>query len=445
MNTNEIDILFNNVTVVTMNSEKPVLKCVDVGITNRKISYISEEIKDVSKKSDKKANRVIDGTNKVIMPGLYNCHAHAAMTMFRGYGNDLNLEDWLFNYIFPAERKWTSELVYTGTMLAIAEMIASGTIAFTDMYFFMDIVAKAADEAGVLANISNAVIGFDKDSYDFHKDNVYEQSLRAIEGYHNKKDGRVKIDASIHGVYTSHPPAWKQVMDFAHKYGLGLHVHLSETKTEHEGCIKTYGKTPAQVFSEHGVFDRSCLAAHGVWVTDDDIAILAEKKVDIAHNPISNLKLSSGLAPVTKMRKMGVNVTIGTDGVSSNNSHDLFEELKMASLLQKYATGDPTVMPATETLAMATINGAKAQGRSHESGIIALGYDADLLLMNFNSPQHIVCYDPILNLAYTATGRDIEITMCRGKILYEKGEFTTIDIEKTLYDAKKGMKQLTGV
>jgi len=443
-----MDILFKNATVVTMNPSAPILNGVDVGISGRKISYISQEnpgtaleSESVSKGDGKDtAARVIDCTGKVLMPGLYNCHAHAAMTMFRGYANDRNLEDWLFKFIFPAERKWTPQLIHTGTTLAAAEMIASGTISFTDMYFFMDVVAQVADETGMLANVSNAVIGMDKDSYDFHKDNVYDQTLRAIVDYHNKGDGRIKIDASIHGVYTSHPPAWQQVMDFTHKHGLGMHIHLSETKTEHDGCIKTYGKTPARVFYDHGVLDVPCLAGHGVWITDEDMDILAEKGVTIVHCPLSNLKLASGLAPIVKMHKKGMNVAIGTDGVASNNSHDLFEELKMASLLQKYATEDPTALPAMETLTMATTAGAKASGRAHESGMLIEGYDADMLLVDFNNPRHTVCYDPMLSLAYSTSGRDVEMTICRGQILYEKGEYTTIDIERALRDAREAQK-----
>ncbi|MCL2839775.1 MAG: amidohydrolase [Defluviitaleaceae bacterium] len=427
----KMDILFTNATIVTMNPETPILNNVNIGISGGKITFAVPEKPPV---------RTIDCTNKVIMPGMYNCHAHVAMTMFRGYANDLNLEDWLFKYIFPAERKWTPALIRTGTTLAAAEMISSGTISFSDMYFFMDTVAQVADEVGMMANVSNAVIGFDKDTYDFHKDNVYEQSLNAIAQYHKKGDGRIKVDASIHGVYTSHPPAWKQVMDFTHKYGLAMHIHLSETKTEHDGCIKNYGKTPARVFYEHGVLDVPCVAAHGVWITEEDMEMLTEKNVTVAHNPLSNLKLASGLAPIVKMLEKGVNVAIGTDSVASNNSHDLFEEIKMASLLQKYATEDPTALPALEALKMATVNGAKAQGRAKESGMIAEGFDADMLVMDFNNPRQTVCYDPTLNLAYSTSGRDVEMTICRGQVLYEKGEFKTIDIEKTLYDARKAQE-----
>jgi len=428
-----MDILITNTTAVTMNPDTPILHNINLGIKGRKISYIGTDTPNTT--------RTINGTDKVLMPGLYNCHTHASMTLLRGYANDRTLEDWLFNHVLPAEQKLTPKLVHTGTMLAIAEMIASGTIAFSDMYFFMDEVARAADEAGVLANVCNAVVGIDRDTYDFYKDNVYGQTMNALAEFHNKGDGRVKIEASVHGVYTSHPPAWKQVTDFATKHGLGLHVHLSETKTEHDNCVATYGKTPAQVFSEHGVFDFPCLAAHGVWVTSEDIDILAEKNVHLAHNPLSNLKLASGLAPVCEMLNSGVNVVIGTDGMASNNSHDLFEEIKMASLLQKYATNDPTALPATEALQMATTNGAKAQGRAHESGMLVEGYDADMLVLDFNTPRQMACHDPALNLAYSTTGRDVEMTICRGQVLYEKGEYKTIDIEKLLFEARLGIKE----
>ncbi|MCL1843244.1 MAG: amidohydrolase [Defluviitaleaceae bacterium] len=428
-------LLFTNATVVTMNPAAPVLYNADVSINLGKIESISEGA--FPKKTGEKPDRIINCTNKVLMPGLYNCHTHAGMTLFRGFANDLALEDWLFNHLIPAEGKLTPDLVRTGTILAMAEMLASGTISFSDMYCDMDIVARAADEVGMLANVSNGVIGFDAD-FDYFASKEYEQTLRAAEEY--KGSGRIKVDAAIHGVYTSPPGVWAQAADFAQKNNMRMHVHLSETATEQKNCIKNYAKTPTQAFAEQGVFDIPATAAHGVWVTDEDIAILAEKGVTIAHNPLSNLKLASGLAPVAKMQKSGVNVALGTDGMASNNSHDLFEEMKMASLLQKYIMEDPTILPASEAVKMATVNGARSQGRENESGKIAEGYDADILLLDFNTPRQTMCYDPVLNLAYSAGGRDVEMTLVRGEILYEKGEFTTIDIEKTLHDARTAKK-----
>jgi len=417
------DILFKNITAVTMNTDQPaesqVQEHVHVAITGRKITHMLPSVSNEAAALEKSAKRIINGTHKVLMPGLYNTHTHAGMCLFRGYANDRNLEDWLFNYIFPAEAKLTPDLLKTGTTLAIAEMLQSGTVAFSDMYCYMDKIAESAHEAGILANISNGIIAFESAAegvYQFKNDKVYQQVKTAIENFGGKNennDGRVKIDASIHGCYTSFPPAWYQVTDFAAKHNLGLHVHLSETKTEQETTRKNFNTTPTKIFNQHGVFNQSTTAAHGVYLDDEDIAILAEKNVTIAHNPISNLKLASGLSPVTKLIDAGVNVSLGTDGVSSNNSHDLFEELKMA-----------------------TVNGAKAQGRAHESGQIKVGYDADIIMLDFNTPRQTMCYDPILNLAYSTNGSDVELTMCRGKILYEKGEFTTIDIEKTLHEAR---------
>jgi 5-methylthioadenosine/S-adenosylhomocysteine deaminase len=423
-----MEILFKNAIVVTMNDAAPVLEKTDLGIENGKITFKTE---------GKTAVREIDCTHKVIMPGLYNCHTHAGMTLFRGFANDRALEDWLFNHLIPAEMKLTPALVKTGTLLAMAEMLSSGTVAFTDMYSCMDEVAKTADEAGMLANISNGVVGMDAENFDFFACKEYEQTVRALECGYEKKDGRIKIDASIHGVYTSHPPTWKNAVNFAQKNNLRMHVHLSETKFEHENCIKNFGGTPAQTFAKYGVFDMPCTAAHGVWATDADIEIFREKNVTVAHNPLSNLKLASGLAPVAKFLQNGVNVALGTDGVSSNNSHDLFEEMKMASLLQKYITADPTTLPAYETLKMATVNGARAQGRENESGAIKENYDADIILLDFNNARQTMCYDPVLNLAYSTSGRDVEMTIIRGRVLYEKGEFATIDIEKVLHDARK--------
>jgi 5-methylthioadenosine/S-adenosylhomocysteine deaminase len=432
-----MDTLFCNATVVTMDGDSPVLRDAYLGVSGRKVAYLSQD------KPVQQAARVVDCRGKVIMPGLYNCHAHAGMVVFKGYANDLNLEDWLFNHIFPAEQKWTAAHVRVATQLAMAEMICMGTISFSDMYCHMDAVAEAAYDAGMLANISNGIITFD-DDYDFTADHVYAQMQRAMQRFHGAGDGRIQIDASIHGVYTSHPRAWAQVLDFAQRNSMRMHVHLSETKTEHEGAISKFGGTPAAVFAENGIFDVPCLAAHGVWVSDADIEILASKGVNIAHNPVSNLKLASGIAPVIKMQKSGINVCIGTDGMSSNNSHDMFEELKIASILQKNHTCDPTALPAAQALRMATVHGAIAQGRDAESGILRENMDADLIIVDFDTPHNAISHDPVLSLAYSTSGRDVFLTMVRGKILYENGNFLTLDIEKIKHEARKIATEMIG-
>ncbi|MCL2017042.1 MAG: amidohydrolase [Defluviitaleaceae bacterium] len=431
-----MEILFKNITAVTMADTQQVLQNANIGVKDGKIIFVAD---NELEKASKTAARTIDGLYKVLIPGLYNCHTHSPMSLLRGFANDLALEEWLFDNIFPAEGKikGLKNAVYTGTMLAIAEMVASGTVAFSDMYFNLPEIARAVDETGVKANLSNAVISFAEDGYIFADSPECAETLEILQGYHKASHGRIKIGVSCHCAYTTHPTAWRQTADFSQKHGLSMHVHLSETITEHNKALEQFNATPTECFAKHGVFDTPTTAAHACWVSEDDIEILAKYGVSVAHNPISNLKLASGIAPITAMQKKGVNVALGTDGMASNNSHDLFEEIKIASILQKCATEDPTATPAIAALKMATVNGAKAQGR--QGGTIQPGNDADLVLLDFRNPRQMPYNpsNPIVNLAYSTTGRDVVMTLCQGKILYENGEFTSLDIEKILFEVDK--------
>ena len=429
-----MDLIFQNVTAITMQKNCPVISSANVGIENGRIAFIDPQSPTLSAGSSLSAARIIDGTGKVLIPGLYNCHTHIPTSLLRGFANDLALEEWLFSHIFPAEQKIKNipDAVYNGAMLSIAEMIASGTIAFSEMYFGLPEIAKAVEESGVKANLSNAVISFDPTDYEYRKTGDYLETLNILENYHQTPHGRIKAEASIHCAYTSHPSVWQQVSDFAKEHQINMHVHLSETIAEHNNSLKQFDLTPAQAFSQYGVFDVPTIAAHACWVSEDDIEILARHDVTVAHNPVSNLKLASGVAPIVAMQKKGINITLGTDGMASNNTHDLFEEIKLASILQKCANEDPTVVPALQVLEMATVNGAKAQGR--QGGMIMEGYDADLVLLDFNNPRQTPCFDPLVNLAYSTTGRDVVMTLCQGRILYENGEYKTIDIEKIQHE-----------
>ncbi len=434
-----MDILFKNATVVTMDEDK-VLHNALVGVKDGKIAYLegfpAEAKKEQSTESQAvpESKRVIDCKHKVLMPGLINCHAHSPMSLLRGFAGDLNLQDWLFDHIFPAEKKMNGEDVYKGALLTIAEMIASGTVSMTDMYFSLDSVAKAVFDSGFKANLSNAAISFEPETYRYQEDKVFTETMLVLENFQKQSQGRIKAEASIHAEYTSFPGLWTQVLDFAKAHSLAMHIHLSETKFEHEQCKGKYGLTPAQIFDKYDLFSVPVLAAHGVWLEEEDMDLLAGRAT-VAHNPVSNLKLASGIAPVTRMIQKGVNVALGTDGVASNNSHDLFEEIKLASILQKAATANPTVLPAKEVLRMATINGAKAQGRDN-CGAVKLGYDADLILLDFDNERLTPCYDPISGIVYSATGQDVVLTLCQGKILYENGEHKTIDLEKLLHEVR---------
>jgi 5-methylthioadenosine/S-adenosylhomocysteine deaminase len=432
-----MDTLFNDIIVITMNDEQPVLKHGYVGINGRKLAYVGETA------PQEKAARVINGSRRLLMPGLINSHSHLPMALLRGFADDYRLQEWLFEHIFPAEGKLDERCIAAGVRLGIAECIRFGVISCTEMYFHLPEIAKAVLETGIKANICNALLCLDMSKFVFNKDRGTIELKEVLAQYKGKVantspgDGRLIVDLGIHGEYTSGPQAWKESVAFAAENNLHIHLHMSETETEHTECIKRHGKTPAQVLSENGVFTRKTTAAHCCWVTEDDMDILAANGVTVAHCPVSNLKLSAGAAPVMKMLSKGINVGLGTDGVCSNNNHDLFEEIKTAAILQKYLTGDPSVLPAYEAIKLATVNGAAGQGRLGETGRILPGYDADLIMLNLDSPHLFPLNDPCAAVVYAARGSDVCLTMVQGRVLYENGEFLTIDLEKTRREAEE--------
>ena len=356
------------------------------------------------------------------MPGFVNAHTHVPMTLMRGYGGGCDLHTWLNDYIFPAEDRLDDRCVAAGAELGLAEMIASGTTCIADMYMNTETIAQAVMKAGISANLACGAVYFG-DPADFSPEtcNDCENHIRLYENWHNAGDGQIKVDASIHAEYTSCPPAWEWVAWFAQQHGLGMHVHVSETASEHEKCIEKYGKTPIALLDQYGVWENGGIAAHCVWVSDGDMALMQEKNITAVHNPVSNLKLASGVARVPRLLEAGVNVALGTDGVASNNSHDLFEEIKLAAVLHKGVSGDPAAVSALEALSMATVGGARALGR--DTGVIAPGKTADLILVDFTAPNLFPCHDIMEDLVYSARGSNVCMNMARGKIIYEDGEF----------------------
>jgi 5-methylthioadenosine/S-adenosylhomocysteine deaminase len=278
------------------------------------------------------------------------------------------------------------------------------------------------------------------DRFDFAKDRGVREAREVLARYGAGRaadgDGRLIVDAGIHAEYTSGPAAWQESVAFAAENDVRFHIHLSETEAEHIECVKKYGKTPTEILAESGVFTRKTTAAHCCWLTEGDMDILAASSATAAHCPVSNLKLASGIAPVAQMQAHGLNVALGTDGVCSNNSHDMFEEIKTAALLQKHVTGDPSVLPAYEAIKLATVNGAIGQGRENETGRIVPGYDADLIMLNLDAPHLFPLNDPCAAVAYAARGSDVCLTMVQGRILCENGMHTTIDMEKTRYEVE---------
>ncbi|MCI6991331.1 MAG: amidohydrolase [Clostridiales bacterium] len=371
----------------------------------------------------------IDCGNNVLMPGLVNAHTHIPMTLLRGYGGGCDLQTWLNQWIFPAEAKLDNRAVAAGAGLALAELIAGGVTTIADMYMFTPAIAQTVLEAGISANLSCGGVYFGAPA-DFGPATCKDCENQRIltEEWHGAGNGQILVDASIHGEYTSNVPLWQWMADYAQKKGLGMHVHVSETQAEHEACKQRWGKTPFQILDRYGVWDTRAIAAHCVWTTEEDWAGMAEKGVSCVHNPVSNLKLGSGVAWIPAMKQAGVNIALGTDGVSSNNNLDMFEEMKFAAVLHNGVTRDPLALLPRDVLAMATRDGAKALGR--KTGQIAPGYAADLILVDFTRPSLTPCHSVPDNLVYSARGSDVVMNMARGKIIYKDGTFLTLDLEK---------------
>ena len=393
-----------------------------VTVEGRYITAISKDAPDTE------GAEVIDGKGNLLIPGFYNIHCHAAMTLFRGYGEDLPLDRWLNERIFPAEDRLTEKSVYVATKFAIAEMLRCGIVSFSDMYMFEDAVAEAVLESGIKANLSRCIVSFDPKA-DMSRDFRLLESLELVDKYHNADHERLKIDLSLHAEYTNVPHACEYVGRVAKDRGLLMQLHLSETKKEHSECIQRHGKTPTRFFADLGVFDAPTSAAHCVWVTDEDISILAQKGVTAVHNPISNLKLGSGVMPIRKMLDAGVNVAFGTDGVASNNRLDLLRDYQTAAILHKGVARDPSVVTAKELLPLATRNGAVAQGRQN-CGKLEVSAAADMILIDRYAIHNVPCYDDYAMLAYSASSNDVCMTMVDGRILYQNGEYTSIDEER---------------
>ena len=405
-----------------------------IAIENEYITYVGDKLPEGSFDSVK------DMSGKLIFPGFYNTHCHAAMTLFRGYANDLPLHDWLFNNIFPIEDKLRPFDVRVGTQLAMLEMLSTGTVAFSDMYFIYDDTMDAIVDSGMKANVARSV-------QSAGADDIYAESYRVKEAkelfktWHGAGEGRLLIDYAIHAEYTNNREMIEGLSEDCYNAGARMHVHLSETKSEVDNCIEKYGMTPLQLFKECGMLKNPVQAAHCVWVTDEDIAIMKEFDVAALHCPSSNLKLASGFAPVHRMAVAGVTVGIGTDGASSNNNLNMIEEMHLASIIHKGYNYDSTLLPAPQILKMATENGAKIMGRN-DCGKIEAGCRADMIAIDLDAPHLHPNLDNNSLLIYSAQGSDVCMTMVDGRILYENGEFFTIDKEKVYAEVKESVKHL---
>ena len=412
------------------------LKDAYLGIDGDTIDYIGTERPQAPYDLEK------DMSDRLLLPGLVNCHGHSPMVLLRGVGSDLPLQEWLFDKMMPIEDRLTAEDIKAGNNLALLEMIASGTTSYSDMYFEPQTAVENALACGIKANISRPVQCFDKDER--YEDNFrVKQSLQLFKDFHGAGEGRVRIDFSVHAEYTCFEHIVGPYSAACKELGGRMHIHLSETKKEHDECVEKYGKTPAKWFYDLGTFDCPTAAAHCVFVTEEDMALMLEKGVSPIHNPTSNMKLGSGFAPIQRMLDLGLNVTLGTDGAASNNNLNMLEELHLAAVLHNGYHRDPTILKPAQLLAMATRHGAKLQGRE-DTGELAVGKKADIIALDLTKPHMVPNFDPMALAVYSAQGSDVVMTMVDGKILYENGEFLTLDADKILHEAGAAARRLHG-
>lgn len=370
----------------------------------------------------------IKGKGKLLAPGFYNTHCHVPMTLLRGYGEDLPLDRWLHEKMFPFEAKLTPTDIYYGTLLGIMEMISSGVVSFSDMYFNILDIAKACTDAGIKANISHGLAAFSDDTR-LKNLSGYKDTLSLIE-YAKDTTGLIIADCGLHAEYTSLEHFVKEVAEFAKSNNLIVHTHISESESEHNDCKKRHsGRTPVKYFKDCGIFENRVQAAHCIYIEDEDAEIIKNSDSSISHCISSNLKLGSGIAPIYKFHNMGINVVTATDGAASNNNLNILEESHIAALVAKSITKNPLALNAVTVLKMGTINGARAQGR-YNCGCLKTGNKADMIMFDLDKPHLTPDHDTISNIIYSAQHTDVCMNMINGKIVYKDGEFLTVDAEK---------------
>lgn len=375
---------------------------------------------------------VIDGHDRFAMPGLVNAHTHLAMSLFRGLADDMPLDTWLRDHIWPAEKRLTDEDVYWGSLLSLAEMIKGGTTQIADMYFHTDSVARAVSESHVRALLSYGIVA---DRLDKRGKDELSQSRAVIERWEGTANGRIRTAVSPHAIYTCGVDIWKAAADLARKKRVPLHTHLCETRAEVAWAKENWGDTPVMALDKVGVFSVPTIAAHCVHVTDQEMEILAKRAVTAVHCPKSNAKLGNGLAPVVSLQRAGVNVALGTDGAASNNGQDMIEEMRMASLQQKGYLEDPTVLSAKEVVQIATGNGAQALGMGARR--IAVGQDADIILVDLSGIDALPAYDPFSALVYAGHACDVTDVIVAGEYLLRDGKLLTLDEERIKYEVRR--------
>lgn len=420
-------LLIKNANLLDMVGDVPNVHITDILVVDNRIAKIEENIEEPDA-------QIIDAKENIVMPGLVNTHTHLAMSIFRGYKDDKKLMDWLENVIFPVEDKLQPDDIYWNSYLSCIELIKSGTTTFNDMYFRMDKTIEAAEQSGLRAVIAWCIT-----------DTSIKDKITRTREYHEKynyPDSKIKVYVSAHAPYSCSPDTIQLCVDLAKELNTGIHIHLSETLEEDKIIRERYGKTGTEYLNELQVFDVPVVLAHGIYISDQDIEILKNIRGGISHNPISNCKLSSGVCDVTKLRKNNINVGLGTDGIGSTTTLDMFEEMKTAAYLQKINTMDPTSIKAYDILKMATIEGAKVLCLDDEIGTIEVGKKADLIIINKDKTHLYPDNDLCTNLVYSANGADVDTVIVDGKILMQNRKLVSINEKLVRKNVAKVVKRL---
>lgn len=412
-------ILLKNIKAIVPEGDKDVVKTTSVYIEGNVIAGIGKEPEGFV------ADKVIDGEDKLAIPGLINCHTHSYMSFMRNVADDLSFMDWLFGTIDPIEQQMSDEDTYWGACLAIIEMMKSGTTCFNDMMMNIKQTTKAIKESGMRAVMCRGLVGTAEDDGG-RIDQTYEEMEFC------KDCDRITFKFGPHAPYTCSEDYFRRVSAEAKKAGIGIHVHLSESVSEIEGCEKDHGCSPIEMADRNGLFDVPCIAAHCVQVDEKDMDILAKKGVSVVSNPASNMKLGNGFAPVPEMMAKGINVCIGTDGAASNNSLNMFHEMSLMALIHKGTHKTPQCVGAKEVFKMATINGAKALGLDSVTGTLEVGKKADIAILDLNTPSLMPNNNLIAGLSYSANGSEVDTVIIDGKITMEGRKVLTMD-EKLVY------------
>jgi 5-methylthioadenosine/S-adenosylhomocysteine deaminase len=426
-----MNILIRDATLVTVNARDEVLSQADLAVAEDKIVGVG------SAPPGFVADRVLDGRDRIVLPGLINTHTHLSMTLMRNYADDLAFWPWLMERVKPLEDHLEPQDVRIGARLGIAELIRGGTTCFHDMYFELDQVADEVARTGLRARLCGAL---------FDNSGQGEKLLRAAvdlhDDWHGAAAGRVTVGLAPHSAYLCSPPYLREILGEAERLKCGLHIHVAETEREVGESRERFGLTPVQHLAELGCFRVPTVAAHGIYVDEADRQLLREGRVSVAHNPGSNLKLANGIAPVQTLLDDGVNVSLGTDGAASNNNLNLFEEMHLAALLQKWLRRDAEALPAREVLRMATIRGAQALGLDAAIGSLEVGKQADVIVVDAARPHLAPRHDPIALLVYSAQAADVCTVLVDGQVLMDEHELRTIDEETLLGAASEQTRSL---